>query len=65
MTLTTLGRVHTVETELRHMGEFILLSAQSKTEEHEIKVKGLVRQGPFSDEIIALCKEKNADLIVL
>lgn len=65
MTHTTLSRVHAVETELRHMGEFILLSAQSKAEELGIQVEGVVRQGAISDEIIALCSEMKADYIVL
>ena len=62
---TTLSRIHAVETELRHMGEFILLNASSKAEEHGIQVEGVVRQGPISDEIVALCNEKNADYVVL
>lgn len=65
MTHTTLSRVHAVETELQHMGEFILLNASSKAEAEGIDVEGLVRQGSIGDEIVALCGEKNVDYIVL
>jgi nucleotide-binding universal stress UspA family protein len=65
MTHTSLSRVHALETELHHLGEFILLSASSKAEELGIQVEGMVRQGSISDEIVALCNEKNVDYIVL
>ena len=62
---TESSRVQAVSKELHEMGEFILLTAQEETNNHNIQAKAIVRQGKVSEQIIKLCQELNADYVVL
>jgi nucleotide-binding universal stress UspA family protein len=58
-------RVHTISAELRQMGEFILLSAQSQAASQGATAGGIVRSGNVGEEITRLCHELAADYLVL
>lgn len=62
---STSTRTHTIDREMEEMGEFILLGAQSRAAVQGITAEGLVRHGSVSKEIIGLCKELDADFLVL
>ncbi len=65
LTHTTSTRTHTINQEMEQMGEFILLAAQSQAASQEVVAEGLVRHGSVSEEIVDVCKDLNADYIVL
>jgi len=65
LTRTAVSRVHIISKELHEMGEFILLTAQAQAESQDIAAEGIVRQGNVRDEIINLCRERNADYVIL
>ncbi len=65
LTRTSSSRVHVISKEMREMGEFILLNAQAKAQKQDIQTEGVVRQGNVRDEIIRLCREKQADFVIL
>lgn len=65
LTHTTSTRTHTINQEMEQMGEFILLAAQSRAAGQEVAAEGLVRHGSVIKEIVGLCKELNADYLVL
>lgn len=65
LTHTTSTRTHTINQEMEQMGEFILLAAQSRAGGQEVAAEGLVRHGSVIKEIVGLCKELNADYLVL
>jgi nucleotide-binding universal stress UspA family protein len=62
---TSLSRVHVVAQEMQHMGEFILLSAQTAASAQRVTAQGTVRHGDVMEEIIKLCHELVADYVVL
>lgn len=62
---TASSRTHTILAEMRQMGEFILLTAQTQAEAQNVVAKGIVRDGNVAQEIVRLCKEINADYVVL
>ncbi len=62
---TSSSRVHTIEEEMREMGEFILLTAQEQAASTGVEACGVVRDGSVGDQIIALCREKEAQYVVL
>ncbi len=62
---TTSTRVHTISEEMREMGEFILLSAQTTASAQGVTAEGVVRHGNVGEEIVALCHELAADYLVL
>jgi len=65
LTHTSSSRVHTITTEMDQMGEFILLVAREKAENQGIEADGAVRHGRVQEEIISLCKELQADYVIL
>jgi nucleotide-binding universal stress UspA family protein len=65
LTLTNLGRTHIVEEELRQMGEFILLMAQTKAAEEGITAHADIRHGRVLDQIVALSQELDAHYVVV
>jgi len=65
LTHTSTSRVHVAAHEMRQMGEFILLTAQSQAEEQGIRAQGVVQQGQVRQEIINLCHEVRADYVIL
>ncbi|MEA3351603.1 MAG: universal stress protein [Chloroflexota bacterium] len=62
---TASSRVNLISKEMHEMGEFILLTAQTKAETAGITANGIVRSGTVGDEIITLCREIDADYVIL
>ena len=62
---TETSRFQTLSQEMHEMGEFILLLASARAEEQNVAVKTFVRQGEFRDQLIQLCRELNADYVVM
>lgn len=62
---TSSSRVQTISEQMRQMGEFILLAAQSSAAAQGVTAQGVTRQGDVGEEIVALCKEIEADYLVL
>ncbi len=62
---TSSSRVHTIEEEMREMGEFILLTAQEQADKAGVQARGVVRDGSVGEQIIALCRETEAQYVVL
>ncbi|MBC8331454.1 MAG: universal stress protein [Anaerolineae bacterium] len=65
LTLTSTSRVHVVEKELRQMGEFILLAAQTQAAKNGVTAEPVVRKGQVRAEIIGLCHEVDAEYVIL
>ena len=62
---TSSSRVHVISGEMRQMGEFILLNAQTNAAKEGVDAEGLVRQGQVVEEMVGLCREVDADYIVM
>ena len=62
---TSSTRMHTISQEMRQMGEFILLTAQTTASAHGVTAQGIVRQGNVGEEIVNLCHDLSADYVVL
>lgn len=62
---TSISRTHVLLEELREMGEFILLSAQSQAENQGVLSKGFIRKGQIINEITQLCMEVEANFVIL
>lgn len=58
-------RIQTVSEELRKLGEFILLTAQTKAEAAGVSAEGVLREGNVAEEIINLGHELSADYVIL
>ncbi len=58
-------RIQTISEELRKLGEFILLTAQTKAEAAGVLAEGVLREGNVAEEIIALSRELAADYVIL
>ncbi|MGA9531751.1 MAG: universal stress protein [Anaerolineales bacterium] len=65
LTHTESSRTRLVSDELEQMGDFILLSAQSKAEAQGIEANGTVRQGNVGEQIVELAREVEADYVVM
>lgn len=65
LTHTSSSRVHAVTQEMEQMGEFILLTAQSRASEHGVSAQGIVRHGNVMEEISRLCHELEATYLVV
>jgi nucleotide-binding universal stress UspA family protein len=62
---TSHSRIQTIVRELSELGDFILLTAQSKAEGFGVKAESILREGNVGDEIIELCREIKADYVIL
>jgi nucleotide-binding universal stress UspA family protein len=62
---TSSTRMHTISKEMRQMGEFILLTAQTTASTQGITAEGVVRQGNVGEEIVDLCHQLAADYLIL
>jgi nucleotide-binding universal stress UspA family protein len=65
LSYTNSSRVQIISQEMRQMGEFILLAAQSNAASAGVDAEGIVRQGKVEEEIIALCHEVEAEYLVV
>lgn len=56
----------TISRELRELGEFILLTAQTRAEAAGVEAEGIIREGDtVREEIAALSREIDADYVVM
>ena len=63
---TSQTQTGTLARELRELGEFILLTAQTRAEMRNATAHGVIKEGSVvRDEIIELSHEVNADYVVL
>lgn len=62
---TSVSRTNFVSKEMQQMGDFILLTAQSRAADQGVSAESVVRHGKVGEEIIELCRELNADYTVL
>lgn len=62
---TSSSRVHIISEQMHQMGEFILLAARASATARGVTAQGVVRHGNIEDEIIGLCRELDADYVVL
>ena len=62
---TASSRVQLIIEELHQMGDFILLHAQESAQAQGIPASGVIRRGEVGEEIINLCQEIQADIVVL
>jgi nucleotide-binding universal stress UspA family protein len=62
---SSVSRTNLISEEIYEMGEFILLTAQTQAEAKNIAAQTVVRRGNVGDEIIALCREINANYVIL
>jgi nucleotide-binding universal stress UspA family protein len=62
---TTSSRTHTISKEMAQMGEFILLTAQSKAEAQGREAQSVIRHGHVAEEIAALCHQVSAAYLVI
>jgi nucleotide-binding universal stress UspA family protein len=59
------SNVLVMEEEMRQMGEFILLNAQEMAAKAGIEAQAVTRKGQVREEIISLCREVDADYVIL
>ena len=62
---TATSRTRVVQQEMQEMGEFILLTAQAQALDKGANADIVLRHGQVSKEIIELCREVNANYVVL
>ena len=62
---TSSKRLKTAKEEMRKLGEFILLKAQKQADVSGVKAESITREGKVREEILQLCKEKQADFAIL
>jgi nucleotide-binding universal stress UspA family protein len=62
---TSTSRVRTISDEMEQMGESIVLAAQAQAEARDTPALTVIRHGDVGDEIVALCRELEADYLVL
>lgn len=65
LTHTQSSRIHSINAEMRQMGEFILLSAQTTASSRNVEAEGVVRQGNVGEEIVSLSQEVEANYVIL
>ena len=57
--------IHTIAHEMQQMGEFILLAAQATAGAQQVEAQREVRQGRLVEVVAALCRELQADYVVV
>ncbi len=65
MASSSSSRVQTISEEMRQMGEFILLMAQSRAAEKGVEARAMIREGEVEEEIVKIAQELSADYVVL
>ena len=65
LTHASSSHLHTITEDMREMGEFILLSAQSTAAAEGITAEGVIRDGEVEEEINKLCREVEANYLVV
>lgn len=51
--------------DLKNMGEFILLMAQAQAAKEGVQAEGIIIEGHLRDELVKLCRQIQADYLVL
>lgn len=60
------SRTQIISEEMQELGEFIILAAQIQAEQQGVDAGGIIREGHLvSDEIIAVCRELEAEYVIL
>jgi nucleotide-binding universal stress UspA family protein len=59
------SHLNVMEEEVSEMGEFILLNAQEKAKRWGVAAEGVIRKGKIGEEIIGVCKDVDADYVIL
>lgn len=54
-----------VETEIEHMGEFLLLMAKERAENEGVAAEILIKRGAFGEALLETAQEVQASLIIL
>lgn len=62
---TSSSRTHTIQEEMREMGEFILIQAEETAKAAGVHAESVIRNGNVSEEIVTLSHEKDADYVIL
>jgi nucleotide-binding universal stress UspA family protein len=62
---TAHSRTISLEEEMRDMGEMILLMAQESAAAANVSTYPVIRRGEVAEQIIALCKNVDADVVVV
>ena len=62
---TSQSRLDDIVNNMSQMGEFILLMAQQLARQEGVVAERVMRQGDVGEEIVALCQEVDADVVVL
>jgi nucleotide-binding universal stress UspA family protein len=57
--------VRTITEQMKQMGESILQAAQTRADAQGVMALAVVRHGDVKDEIVSLCRELEADYLVL
>ena len=65
MAYSSSSRVHTINEELEHLGEFILLTIKIKAKKMGVTAEGIIRHGDVGDEIIKVSREYDANFVIL
>jgi nucleotide-binding universal stress UspA family protein len=59
------SQLGTLSQEMMEEGEFIMLTAQTRAQEQGLRAHGLVRTGDIREQIYTLCRELDADYVLL
>jgi nucleotide-binding universal stress UspA family protein len=62
---TSSSRTNLISKQMKEMGEFILLTAQTEAESKGIDAEGVIRHGAVVDEVVQLCHEVEANIVIL
>ena len=62
---TSSSRVRTISEEMSQMGEAILLTAQDQVHSQGMVTRKFVRHGNVGQEIVQLCRDLEADYLIL
>ncbi|GAB4445954.1 MAG: hypothetical protein Kow00120_16040 [Anaerolineae bacterium] len=63
-TLVSAAIVVDVETEIEHMGEFLVLMAKERAEKQGVEAETLVKRGVFSEALIEAIQETGCDTVI-
>jgi nucleotide-binding universal stress UspA family protein len=57
--------VHSISERIHEMGKAVLCAAQARATARGVAARGVMRQGSVGDEIVTLCRDLDADYVVL
>ena len=65
LSYTSSSGTQTLLDDMKNMGEFILLMAQAEAQKQGVAAQTVIREGVLRDELAALCREMQAEYLVL